>query len=238
MDKAIGPVLLAGQRVQHQRVDIVANNIANASTSGFRAQMSIASEHVMQRAGPSVSMPRLATALTDARPGVLTMTGVPLDFAIEGPGFFLIGLADGRQALTRAGSFIRRGDGTLGTPDGAALLGEGGGPIALPEGGGPIVLARDGTLSSGGAIIGRVGVVAEDAAGQRLAGARFALDGPAEPAEGAGLRQGVLESSNVSPVQALAELIDASRRYEMFQSMVEEDDRRIRNVIETFSRQT
>ncbi|MEM9782562.1 MAG: flagellar hook-basal body complex protein [Pseudomonadota bacterium] len=229
---------MAGQRVQHQRVDLVANNLANASTDGFRAQYAVASEHVMLRGGPSISMPRLAAALTDPRPGTLTTTGAPLDLAIDGPGFFLLALPGGGQALSRAGHFVRSGDGTIAAPDGARLLDAAGAPLAVPQGAAEVVLSADGALSADGVPFGQIAVIGPSSAGPRLSGARFALQGVAEPIEGARLRQGVLEGSNVQPVQALAELIDASRRYEMIQSLLEEDDRRIRNVIETFSRQT
>ncbi|MEO0760451.1 MAG: flagellar hook-basal body complex protein [Pseudomonadota bacterium] len=241
MDKAITPVLLAGQRVQRARVELVATNLANLATDGFRAQAAIASEHVMSRGGASISMPRLAASLSDQRPGAVQATGSPLDFAIEGEGAFMLALPDGRQVLTRAGHFMRDAEGNLAAPDGALVLDEAGQPIALPPGAAPVAAAPDGTLSIDGAIVARLGVFAVDPVADpdaRLPGARReAADAP-QPVVAPRVRQGMIEGSNVSPVESLAEMIDASRSYEMIQSLIEEDDRRVRNVIETFSRQT
>ncbi|MEL7137417.1 MAG: flagellar basal body protein, partial [Pseudomonadota bacterium] len=86
MDKAASPVLMAAQRVLQRRMDVVANNIANLGTGGFRAQRMMTSESVTSSGGASVSLPRMASALTDTGAGEMTPTGGALDFAIDGAG--------------------------------------------------------------------------------------------------------------------------------------------------------
>ncbi|MEO0819669.1 MAG: flagellar hook-basal body complex protein [Pseudomonadota bacterium] len=237
MDKAASPVLLGGMRVIEQRFRMIANNVANMSTGGFRAETLLSSEHVSATGGASVSMPRLGGTVLRAEPGEVRATGAALDFAIVGPGFFNVSDADGTPFLTRTGSFQRSAEGNLQTAEGFDVLDAGGAPIAVPEGEGPVTAAPDGTLARDGAVFGQLGVMLSDGPFERRSATVFAMPADVRAAETASIRQGMLEGSNVSPVQELALMIEASRAYELAQQLVEREDQRVLNVIETFARQ-
>ena len=140
-------------------MQVIANNIANANTTGFRQEVMIFSEFVVGTdAGPSVSMARGNVRNTSYEQGNLTLTGGQLDFAIEGDGFFLIDTPEGER-VTRAGSFSLSAAGDLVTHDGYNVLDAGGAPIFIPPDAETIDVGRDGTISTGGALLGQIGVV-------------------------------------------------------------------------------
>lgn len=236
MDKAAPSVLVAAQRVLQRRMDVVANNIANLGTGGFRAQAMVTSENVTWSGGASVSLPRMASALTNTAPGETTPTGGTLDFAIDGPGFFLVQDGDGARYLTRSGAFTVDAAGQLVTVEGDLVLDAGGAPVVLPPGDGPVTAASDGTLSRGEDVLGAIGVWGTQGAPARSGAARFEAPENAAALPDGRVIQGMLERSNVSPVHELAAMIETSRAYELVQDLVEREDQRVRNVIETFAR--
>lgn len=115
-----------------REMDIIANNIANAATTGFRSEEMIFSEYVQGiEAGPSISMAQGNIRWVEYTQGTLTPTGGRLDFAIEGDGFFLVQTPQGER-LTRAGSFATSNAGDLVTHDGYPVLDAGGAPLFIP----------------------------------------------------------------------------------------------------------
>jgi flagellar basal-body rod protein FlgF len=166
----------------------------------------------------------------------LTQTNGTFDFAIEGDGFFLIETPQG-QRLTRAGSFSPDANGELVTPQGFRLLDAGGAPVFAPPGT-QIAVAADGTLSADGQPQGQIGLVmpSDPNAMIRQGGVLFDSRGGFEPAEGARMVQGFLESSNVDPILQVARMIEVQRAYEMGQSFLEAEDQRIRNAVKTLIR--
>ncbi|MEM6677409.1 MAG: flagellar hook-basal body complex protein, partial [Pseudomonadota bacterium] len=174
MDKSVTAVLTSAARTLQRRFEATANNIANLSTDGFRGQRSITSEHVASTGGASISMPRLGSALTLMRPGEVVPTQRSLDFAIEGPGFFLLETPEGGQVLSRAGAFSLDADGSLVASDGARVLDAGGAPIAIPPGPGGLNAASDGTLERDGAILGQIAIIAAPERPERLGAGRLA----------------------------------------------------------------
>ncbi|NCO85931.1 MAG: flagellar hook-basal body complex protein [Rhodobacterales bacterium] len=217
----------------------VANNIANASTTGFRAEGLIFSEYVsaLGPGTPSLSMATANVRDTVMTQGTLAQTGGPFDLAIEGDGFFLIETPQG-QRLTRAGSFTPNADGDLVTPDGYRVLDAGGAPVFVPQGVGNIGIAPDGTISADGAPIGQVGLVTPTDPGAMIRedGVRFRADAGFGPAEGGRIVQGFLEGSNVDPVLQIARMIEVQRAYELGQSFMDKEDERIRSVIAAVGR--
>ena len=217
----------------------IANNIANASTTGFKAEGVIFSEHVkrLDNGHPSLSMATASVRNTTMSQGGLAQTGGPFDLAIEGDGFFLIETPQG-QRLTRAGAFTSSGNGDLVTMDGHPVLDAGGAPVFVPQGAGQIGIAPDGTISAAGQPIGQIGLV--DVPDQtrlvRHGGTMFeALDG-FEPSQTGRMMQGFLEQSNVNPIAQIGRMIEVQRAYELGQSFLEKDDERIRAVIKSLSR--
>lgn len=221
-----------------REMQVVANNIANISTTGFKREGVIFSEYVKALGdAPSLSMARASARNRDLSQGTLEQTNGSLDFAILGEGFFLIGTPEGER-LSRAGHFTQGPEGALLNPDGYPLLDEGGAPIALPPGIRDVALGRDGTLSADGQPFARVGLwaPADPLSLRHVAGTLFSGDA-LEPMERPGaVLQGHLEAANVNPIPEVARMIEVQRAYELGQSLLDREDQRIRSVIETLGR--
>ncbi|MCC5987769.1 MAG: flagellar hook-basal body complex protein [Pararhodobacter sp.] len=235
MDNA-GFVTLTRQSGLLREMQVLAHNVANLSTTGYRREGVVFSEFVRRLEG---SEETLSMAAGNARQtfldqGGLTRTGGSLDLAIEGDGFFLIETPAGER-LTRAGHFLRNEAGEMVTPDGHRLLDAGGAPIFVPADAGPVGIAGDGTVSVGGEPLAQIGLVRpEDPAQLRREGGNLLQStGELLPAENALLHQGFLEESNVNPMTEMARLIAVQRAYEAGQSFLEREDERIRAVIRT-----
>ena len=217
---------------------MVANNIANAATTGFRQEGVVFSEYVKRvEGGESLSMATAAVRNTSMLQGTLTQTGGSLDLAIEGNGFFLIETAQGER-LTRSGHFTSSAEGELVTADGNRVLDIGGAPVFLPPDAVDLSVAADGTMSAGGVPLAQIGLVQPvDVLGMiRESGVLFRADAGVEPADTGRILQGFLESSNVDPISQIARMIEVQRAYEMGQSLLEREDERIRSAIKTFIR--
>lgn len=222
-----------------REMQTVANNIANLSTTGYRREGLIFSEHVkaLEPGEPSLSMAHGNAWHTDDAQGPLSPTGGTFDFAIEGEGFFMIETPNG-QMLTRAGSFTPSAEGELVAPDGARLLDAGGAPVFVPPDARSVALAADGTLSADGTPITQIGLVvpADPNEMNRRAGVRFEVAGEILPAENAVILQGYVENSNVDPVSEIARMIEVQHAYQMGQQFMDKEDERIRSVLQTLGR--
>jgi len=214
----------AGFAAQSQALELVAHNLANLGTAGYRAQE--ATFRSLLAGGGTVAWNPLNAAVndfgvlggsrTDLTSGSLTATGNPLDLGIAGTGFFVVQSAQG-VAYTRNGGFHVTSTGQLVTGQGDAVLGEQG-PVTLPAG--KIAVSADGTISVDGAVVAKLRV-AEFSPGTSVAALGDALygapAGSALPAASSSIRQGMLEESNVSPVESVVQLITVQRNAEMLQ---------------------
>lgn len=213
---------------------VVANNIANLSTTGFRAEGVIFAEHVkaLGPGDPSLSMATAAARETMSLQGTLTQTGGSFDLAIEGEGFFLVETPQGER-LTRAGAFTPNENGDLVTPEGFRVLDAGGAPVFVPQGAGPVGIAPDGTISAGGQPVGQIGLVnPSNLLGiVREDGVRFRADDGYEPTIEGRVLQGFVEESNVDPVLEISRMIEVQRSYELGQSFLDKEDERIRSAL-------
>ncbi len=234
-----GYATLTRQSGLMREMQAIANNIANMSTTGFRAERVIFAEYLspLPGSGASLSMGHARARMADPSQGGLVPTGGRFDFAIEGEGFFQLDTAAGPR-LTRAGAFLRSAGGELVAADGARLLDTGGAPVLVPAGARAIALAADGTLSADGQPLARIGLVrpVDPAGPTRAEGTRLAAPGGVAPVEGGRLVQGFVEESNVDPVAELARMIAVQRAYELGQSFLDREDRRIRDTIDTLTR--
>ena len=233
----IGYITLSRQSGLQREMQVVANNIANMATTGFRAEGVIFSEYVKTvEQGPSLSMGQGNIGKTSFEQGGLNQTGGTFDFAIEGDGYFLVQTPLGDR-LTRAGSFAASAEGQLVTPDGYPVLDAGRAPLFVPTGGEEIAVSADGTLSVDGAPLGQMAIVSPVAPLEmvREGGVLFRADAGDEPAESARVLQGFVESSNVNPLLEIARMIDVQRAYEMGQSFLQSEDERIRAAVKTLT---
>lgn len=233
MDDA-GYATLSRQSGLAREMQIVANNIANAATTGFRAEGMIFSEYVqrMER-GPSLSMGQGNVHTTSFEQGALTQTGGQFDLAIEGDGYFLIETPGGER-LTRSGAFTPSAAGELLTYDGFRVLDAGGAPVFVPPGG-DIAVSGDGTVSLDGNPVGQIGLVRpiDPENMRREDGVMFLAEDGFEPAETARVMQGFVENSNVNTVYQLARMIEVQRAYELGQSFLESEDSRLRAALKS-----
>jgi len=210
---------MAGAKANMQRQDVLANNLANAATPGFRAELSAFRAVPVQGSGASTRVYALeSTPGHDMSPGVVSTTGRPLDVAMRGNAWLAVQALDGTEAYTRAGSLEVSADGTLLTHGGLQVMGDGG-PIQLPANSEPSI-APDGTVSARGAngrstAVGRLKLVTPEAPLNRGTDGLFrATDGDLPADATARLQDGALEGSNVSPVETMVAMISAARQFE------------------------
>lgn len=229
-----GYITLTRQSGLMREMQVVANNIANSATTGFKQEGVVFSEYVRGvKGGASLSMGQGNVRNTSFEQGSLTQTGGTFDFAIEGDGYFLIETPEGER-LTRAGSFTPNGEGDLVTHDGLRVLDAGGAPVFIPPDARSIAVSPDGTISADGNLVGQIGLVAPvNPDGMlRQSGVLFSADDGVEPSETARVMQGFVEESNVDPIGQLARMIEIQRAYEMGQSFLDSEDERVRRAMD------
>jgi len=210
-----------GLLARTQELDLAANNLANANTSGFRGtrvsfqtQMMTASANASTRAVNSFGV--LGSPRTDLSQGSLQRSGNPLDLALEGQGFFAVQAPTGVQ-YTRNGNFHLTATGDLVTAKGYTVLGNNG-PIVLPQGNAEI--SASGVISVDGAVAGELQLVQFDSSVPLTSLGEAYYSAPVAAATSASnlkLNQGSLESSNINPVESAVGLIEIQRNAEMLQ---------------------
>lgn len=209
---------LSGLRTRMEQLDRLASDIANAGTSGYKAERS--SDEVAERPFAAALKSAIDVMPGEARldfsSGPLTSTGRDLDLAIEGKGFFVIDGENGPR-FTRNGHFTRAADGGLVTEDGRAVQAEDGRPLRLP--GGAVGVNEQGYITVNGAPVSRPRIVDFDdyATLAREDHARFRGAAAPKPVADAVVRGGILEQSNVSVMDHIAELTTLSRGFEALQ---------------------
>jgi flagellar basal-body rod protein FlgF len=234
---AAGYTTLNRQSGLLREMAVVANNIANSATAGFRREGVVFSEFVAAMdQDPSLSMAHASGRHVDLTQATLAATGGSFDFAIQGDGFFLVETPQGER-LTRAGSFTPSAEGELVTPDGYRLLDAGGAPVFVPPDARGVALAQDGTLSANGQPIAQIGLwqPADRMALRHQSGTLFD-GGDLEPVDDGIILQGMLEDSNVQPVSEIARMIEVQRAYELGQKFLDAEDDRVRGVIQALGR--
>ncbi|MDP1650837.1 MAG: flagellar basal-body rod protein FlgF [Rubrivivax sp.] len=218
MDRQIY-LAMAGAKATMQRQDVLANNLANASTTGFRAELQAFRAVPVRGDGASTRVYALeSTVGHDNRAGPVQTTGRPLDVAMQGQAWLAVQALDGTEAYTRAGALQVNAEGLLVTPAGLPVLGDGG-PITLPINA-AIEVAGDGiittTVGNGRPQqAGRLKLVEPEAPLARGEDGLFrAVDGDLPASPTARLQSGSLEGSNVSPVETMVAMIAAARQFE------------------------
>ncbi len=215
----------AGLRARTQALEMVANNLANLNTTGYRAHEATFRSLLAGNAGASANALNRAVndfgvlggSRMDLRAGNLGETGNPLDLAVEGDGFFAV-QSRGEILYTRNGNFRLSSTGQLITAEGDAVLGEQG-PITVPSG--QVAVGADGTLSVEGAVAGKLRLAAFSPGTElrAIGSSYYAAPEKAAPksASASSVRQGMLENSNVNAVSTSISLIAVQRQAEMLQ---------------------
>jgi flagellar basal-body rod protein FlgF/flagellar basal-body rod protein FlgG len=234
----------AGAHAQSQRVEVLSNNIANASTAGFKRELAVLqarhSEAIEQ--GQDYAGTRginnvgggvyLRETLTDFSPGILKDTGRPADLAIDGDGFFVVE-RDGQQFLTRAGNFEVAPDGRLTGPGNTTVLGEDGRPMIVDPTA-PWIVDPTGMLLQSGNSTNIMLAKPKSYGDLAKAGENLFLPlaptVPVEPTERR-VKSGYLEHSSANPILEMTQLIEASRAYEANIRMIQNQDSTLGSLI-------
>jgi flagellar basal-body rod protein FlgF len=226
MDRMIY-VSMAGAKMNMQRQDVLSNNLANVSTTGFRAEMEAVRAVPVRGDGASTRVYSLETTVGyDDRAGPITFTGRALDVAARGNAWMAVQGLDGTEAYTRAGSFTVNAEGMLVTHSGLPVMGDGG-PITLPANT-EASIAPDGTVSAkaaNGTItgVGKLKLVTPETKLVRGDDGLFrSPDGAELPADAtARVQDGALEGSNVNPIETMVSMIAAARQFETQMKMMQ-----------------
>ncbi len=214
-------VAAAGAVAQSNALDATANNIANASTVGFRAERVTFQEAMGKARSKDITLVDGGTASSDAEAGALTQTGNPLDCALEGDGMFAVTTPQGTR-YTRAGNFQIDAQHQLVTSEGATVNGEGGAPITVPDGTGAVSIAPDGTVSADGATVGKLELVRFNPSQlRRQGGTLYAATGKPAAGDPPQVRSGMLEASNVNAVRGVVDLVKVQRTYESLMRVIQ-----------------
>ena len=227
---------LTGQVAMERRLATIANNVANAGTTGFRAE-GVHFSTIVSRTAPFVTaFATEGSAHVDPRSGGLITTGNPLDVAIQGEGFMAIQTPQG-TAYTRDGRMQMLSTGDLVSLNGHPILDVSGSPITLDPSGGPAAINRDGTLQQGGRAIGAIGLFEVDLSKgyKRYENSGFVPSSTPLPIEDFtrnGVVQGFIEESNVNPILEMTHLIAVQRAFEAMSSGMEQRDSTLRDTIQ------
>ncbi len=222
---------LSRQLVLRRQLDVLANNVANMNTSGFKSQklgfedyiMPVAREREFQYGNRKVHFVHDFGSSYDFSSGAIVQTGNPLDVAINGDGWLTVETPGGER-YTRNGSLGINANGELVTQSGQRVLGDGG-PITIDPNAGEIVIGADGTVSANGNVAGRLRLVRFEDERQLTAYGDGLFNGTnALPTENSRFIQGSVEKSNVSGVKEITRLIDVTRAYASLAKMQKEND--------------
>jgi flagellar basal body rod protein FlgG len=207
-----------------ESLDLLANNVANAATGGYKADREFYSLYVAPEAATdeSTTMPVIERPWVDHAQGTLHNTGNPLDLALSGKGFFAVNGPAG-PLYTRNGNFRLAGDGRLVTGDGFAVRDQQGKPLTI-AGKLPVEVSTDGTITQDGNVIGKLEIVDfGSTAGLSKQGANyFRVTDPTQKPTTAptAVEQGSLEASNTGSAESAVRLVSVMRQFEMLQRAV------------------
>jgi flagellar basal-body rod protein FlgF len=242
-------VTLSAQVALQKELDVVANNVANASTSGFKADRQLFQSYVDQLRvpGDAIAFVQDRATYIDREAGPIQTTGSMMDVAINGDGFLAVATPQGTQ-YTRDGRLQVSADGTLCDSSGRAVLGPDSAPIQLPPGYSELQIKGEGTIfaviNGTAQSVGQLGMFRpQDPLTMRKSGEGLFNAAPGTmdviPADDVNSRivQGTLEGSTVQPVKEIANMTALSRAYENLQNLLNDDNDREQKMIQTLGTQ-
>lgn len=232
-------IALSRQTVMQRHMETIANNIANASTSGFKSEQLMFVEFLARNGGGEpVSYVQDFAVVRDFGEGEFVTTNSPLDVAIHGKGWFVIDTPD-RQAYTRNGHFSLDQQGQMVTSGGHPVLDVTGAPISFGPDETGIKISGDGTISTSAGVKGQIDIVSfeDEKALDKASESLFVTDAQPDKALDAKIVQGMIEGSNVKPVVEITNMIWAMRSYQAAHEVVKGNDRALREAIDVITDQ-
>ena len=223
-------VALSSQMALTRQLDIVANNLANASTPAFKTERVLFAEFMAQSGGPSYVQDFGTTR--DVKQGALSRTGNPLDVALQGGGYFALQTPLGVR-YTRNGRFQLDPNGQVVNAQGYALL-DGTSPLNLPTDAKDITITRDGAVFTEQGQAGQIQPVqfADERALTPVAGGLYVTDATPSPAKDATIQQGMVEESNVEPIVEMTRMLGIARNFGFAKDFGDGEADRARNAID------
>ena len=229
---------LSGAAASWRHLEVVANNLANSTSTGFKEQR-VAFELVEQGDEPLANgMVQLDTEGADLSDGPVNQTGIRTNLALRGRGFFLAQTGDGGQVMVRSGNFQLDANNVLTTASGEPVLGEAG-PIQVPLGftfevakDGGVYTSRDDGRETRPNLLDTLRIVDADQL-EPLGGSGWRAVGGMREAGGVTVLQGGLEMSNVDPIRNMVDLIQAGRHFDIYQRAMKTSDETDARLIQT-----
>jgi len=246
--QAASLVLLSQQHALQRAMDVVANNIANSNTTGFkRTGVEFDTMTMNPQAGQSLNFVVDRATYRDTAPGPIQPTGNTLDFAIKGAGYFEVMGADNKVRYTRNGAFQLNNQGQLTNLSGLPVLSDGGAPITLPDTTTEINISNDGFVTARidhGTSLAEVGKIAvvkiDNQQAMQAEGADLYTtnETPTPIDNSSGVVQGALEHSNVQSVTEMTDMIKIYRSYEQATNLISQENSRLNDAITKLSKTT
>jgi flagellar basal-body rod protein FlgF len=230
-----------GMQARLQSLDMLANNLANAETGGYKTDREFynlytSAEAADPEGASPAALPVIERPWTDFSQGTLRSTGSPLDLALAGQGFFAVAGPAG-NLYTRNGSFRVSADGSLVTREGYAVRTVSGGNLQLQPSG-AVEVSPDGTVSQNGQALGRLEIAdfSDTGALVKQGASYFQSAAASQPASGAQVEQGKLEGSNVGAAESAVRLVAVMRQFEMLQKAATLGSQMNRQAVEEVAR--
>ena len=228
-------VTLSSQMAFQKRMDTIANNVANASTPGFRREEIKFEAMMSQAASESVAFASPGDTFIKRDPGQVIHTGNPLDVAVQGEAWLAIQTPSG-TVYTRDGRMQITPEGQLQSVAGYPFLDVGGSPLQINPNAGPPQIATDGMITQNGTQLGAIGLFTIDPRAKlsRYENSGVIPDQAAVPEldfNRSGITQGHIEGSNVNPMWEMSQLIMASRSYDAVSNSMDQSEDSLREAI-------
>ena len=230
---------LSRQIALRRQIEVVANNMANMNTTGFKSEQLLFEEYLMpvarDRDFPALDQQLSYTddwaTVHDFSPGPVVDTGNPLDVALKGEGFLVV-QTPGGERYTKAGSLGVSSEGQLVDPSGYPIMGLNG-PVQFQPNETDIQIADDGTISSSAGVKGRLRIVEfADPQNVERFGENLWTGGNPQPAVATTIQQGSIEKSNVSGVAQMSQMLEIQRAYEGIANLLQKHDEQRRSAIQ------
>ncbi|NBX66000.1 MAG: flagellar basal-body rod protein FlgF [Proteobacteria bacterium] len=222
-----------------EHMNLIANNIANVNTPGYKANKILFAEYLDKPKGmkETISMVLDYSNYRVRENGPIKRTDNPLDVAVEGVGYLGVQAPGGQIMYTRNGTFALNASRQLVTQQGYPVVDNGGQPITMPEGQGDILIDQTGSIALGNEIVGTLMVHEFPNIDllKPVGNSLYKSDAPGTPSPSTRIIQGAIEGSNTQGVLEMTDMIDVSRTYQSVARMLQSEHDRMRSTIRTMT---